>query len=171
MLGQVICIIIGVFCIISLLRIFSDYFVAINPMFHGIIKKAKIVGFFTDCTWKAVAEFSIIEFYEGNKIIHSKIERAKDDQIGQTIAVLQENQAYTVRRFFYIPYDIAYKLRCVGTVFLMFIIQYLYILKEDNLGMWLSIIIGGISVFLYYPFWVYKMFYKNSGKKIKDAIK
>lgn len=152
--------ILGTLSIIFAIRFCADFSTSRNLLFHGTRREGKIVGFHTDCTWRAVGEFAVIEYLEEGQILRNKVERAKYDKIGDRVAVLSTMNNFTVRDGFYIPFDMQYKVLCFITSFLLFILHCI-LMKRINEGMWVLLSFLGVGYFFYHPFWLYHTFYEK----------
>lgn len=158
MLYQLLFLLFGTLSIISAIRFCLDFSACKNPMLHGIKRKAEIVDFCTDCTWRAIEEFAVIEYLEEEQILRSKVERAKDDMVGDRVIVLSTTDNFTVRCGLYIPFDMQYKVSCFMLSFILFILHWI-VMERINEGMWILLIFLGVCYFLYHPFWLYHTFY------------
>lgn len=161
MLYQLLFLIFGTLSMIYAIRFCSDFSVSKNPMFQGIIREAKIIGFYTGCTWRAVEEFAVIEYLEEGQVIKSKVERAKKDKIGDEIVILAGMENFTVRYSYYVPFDMKYKEACLISVFPIFMAHSVFIFKERYVAVWIVLIALGVCYFLYHPFWLYHIFYSK----------
>lgn len=150
----------GTLCIIFAIRFCADFSVSRNLLFRGVRREAEIVGFFTDCTWRAVGEFVVVEYCEEGQILRNKVERAKYDKIGDKIIILSTMDNFTVRDGLYMPFDMQYKVLCFILSFLLFVLHCI-LMKRINEGMWVLLTFLGVCYFFYHPFWIYHTFYEK----------
>lgn len=164
MLYQFLFILLGTLSIICAIRFCSDFSASKNPLFQGIKREAKIIGFCTSCTWRTVEEFAVIEYLEEGRVIKSKVERANEDSVGDEIAVLSGEEGFAVRCSPYVPFDTKYKMLCVIQTFSIFIAHSIAY-EESNMAGWLLLSLIGICCFLWHPFWLYRTFYEKRKKR------